>query len=101
VQLRGVVQLLDVRRDPTTEDVDTLDLMADVGVPVLLVVTKTDKLTLAASRKRVTEIAALLSVEQDAIVPVSSETGAGREELAQAIVALVNQPSWRSRDSGE
>ena len=98
-QLRGVVQLLDVRRDPTPDDVDTLDLMADVGVPVLLVVTKTDKLTRAASERRVAAIATLLSVEQDAIVPVSSETGAGRDELAQAIMALVNQPSWRGGDS--
>jgi GTP-binding protein len=99
-QLRGVVQLLDVRRDPTPDDVEVLDLLADVGVPVLLVVTKTDKLTRAASERRVADIATLLSVDQDAIVPVSSETGAGRDELAQAIVALVTQQSWRGGDPG-
>lgn len=94
--LRGVVQLLDIRRDPTDDDLEMLDLLAAVGVPVLIVVTKVDKLTSAAAKRRVAELAALLSVEQDAIVPVSSTTGAGRDELAQAIVSLVNEPSWRT-----
>jgi GTP-binding protein len=94
--LRGVVQLLDIRHDPTAHDREVLDLLASIGVPVLIVVTKADKLTTAAAARRLEEIAALLSVEQDAIVPVSSTTGAGRDELARAIVSLVNEPSWRA-----
>jgi hypothetical protein len=37
----------------------------------------------------------MLSLDADAIVPVSSVTGAGRDELAAALVALTEQPSWR------
>ena len=42
--LQGVVQLLDVRHDPTDEDLQMLDFLADLGAPTLVVLTKTDKL---------------------------------------------------------
>jgi GTP-binding protein len=96
-ELRGVVQLLDIRRDPTGDDVAMFDLLADIGVPVLVAVTKTDKPGRTDVDRRLKELRAVLSVEQDAIVPVSSRTGAGRDELAQAILALVRQPSWKSQ----
>ena len=34
--LRGVVQLLDVRRDPTEDDMIMFDFLAEVGVPVVV-----------------------------------------------------------------
>src|ERR1043165_2117992 len=41
--LRGIVQLLDVRHDPTKDDLQMLDFLATVGVPTMVVMTKTDK----------------------------------------------------------
>lgn len=98
-ELRGVVQLLDVRHDPTPDDERSLALLSDVGVPVLIVATKTDKLSAKAAHERVLHLAGVLETDEDAIVPVSSRTGAGRDELAGAILALLEQPSWRSRDA--
>ena len=88
-QLRGVVQLLDVRHDPTEEDRQMLDFLADVSVPVMFVATKTDKLSHAAAKRRVQELAIMLQVDEDHIIPFSAQTGAGRDELAEAISGLL------------
>jgi GTP-binding protein len=73
-----------------------LGRLADIGVPTLIVVTKIDKLSPTRAAARVDALATMLSVDQDAIVPVSSETGKGRDELAEALVALLDQPAWRN-----
>ncbi|HSU97135.1 MAG TPA: ribosome biogenesis GTP-binding protein YihA/YsxC [Gemmatimonadaceae bacterium] len=88
-QLRGVVQLLDVRHDPTEDDRQMLDFLADVTVPVMFVATKTDKLSQAAAARRVQELAIMLQVDEDHIIPFSAQTGAGRDELAEAIAGLL------------
>jgi len=88
-QLRGVVQLLDVRHDPTEDDRQMLDFLADVSVPVMFVATKTDKLSQAAATRRVQELAIMLQVDEDHIIPFSAQTGVGRDELAEAISGLL------------
>ena len=93
--LRGVVQLLDVRRDPTDDDRLMLDLLAEIGVPTIICVTKVDKLSRAAAAERVAEIARGISVDEDQIIPFSATKGTGRNELASALVSLLAQPLWR------
>ncbi len=93
-QLRGVVLLLDVRRDPTDDDRVMLDFLADVGVPTLVAVTKMDKLARQAGAQRVVQLSAALDLDPDQIIPVSAHTGEGRTALAQAIVSLLEAPSW-------
>lgn len=87
--LRGVVQLLDVRHDPTDDDRQMLDFLADVGVPAMFVATKTDKLSKLAVSKRVSDLAIILQVDEDHIIPFSAQTGEGRDELAGAIAGLL------------
>lgn len=91
--LKGIVQLLDVRRDPSDDDRQMLDLLAEVGVPTIICVTKTDKLTRAAAAARVKAIARDVALDEDQIIAFSATTGAGRDELAAALVALLAQPS--------
>src|SRR5687768_791559 len=43
-QLRGVVQLMDSRRDPTDDDEKMMEFLADLGPPTIVVLTKIDKL---------------------------------------------------------
>lgn len=88
-RLRGVVQLLDVRHDPTDDDRQMLDFLADVGVPAMFVATKIDKLSKLAADQRVRELAIILQVDEDHIIPFSAQTGAGRDELAGAIAGLL------------
>ena len=94
-QLQGVVQLLDVRRDPSDDDRTMLEFLGELGVPTIIVVTKTDKLGAAAATVRIDELARSLALSEDQIISFSAVTGRGRNELASAIVDLLSQPSWR------
>lgn len=94
-QLRGIVLLLDVRRDPTEEDLAMLDYLADLGIPTLVVITKIDKLGATARRERVQAILDATGVDETQVVASSAHSGTGRDELAEAVVALVAQPAWR------
>ena len=94
-QLRGVVQLLDVRREPSDDDLQMLDYLAELEVPMLIAVTKVDKLSRAAAQTRIAEISRTLMLEPEQVIPFSAHTGLGRDELAEAVVQLVNEPAWR------
>ncbi|MGQ0643281.1 MAG: ribosome biogenesis GTP-binding protein YihA/YsxC [Gemmatimonadaceae bacterium] len=87
--LRGLVMLLDVRRDLTPDDEQMLAFLAERGLPVLIVVTKIDKLSPRAVDGRVAELTAALGLAPDQVVPFSAVTGRGRDELAAAVVELV------------
>jgi GTP-binding protein len=87
--LRGLVLLLDSRRDPGDDDRAMLDYLADHGTPVLVAITKMDKFGLDTGRLRVAAIAAALELDADQVVPVSARTGMGRDEIAAAVMELV------------
>ena len=93
--LRGVVLLLDVRHDPTADDRVMLDTLGDIGVPTLLALTKVDKLGLVARAKRVTELCASLGVDEEQVIPFSAHGHIGRDELAEALVQLLDAGPWR------
>jgi GTP-binding protein len=95
-QLRGVVQLLDVRHAPTADDLQMVEFLAEIEVPTIIVLTKVDKLAKSAVGGRVGEFAQELGVVPEQLVPFSSVTGQGRDELAEAIVELASGPAWRS-----
>jgi GTP-binding protein len=86
--LRGVVQLIDVRRDPSDDDIQMLDFLSDLGTPTIVAITKVDKLSPTAKAARVAELTASLGLDAEQVIPFSAQTGAGRDELAAAIVAL-------------
>ncbi|HST06998.1 MAG TPA: ribosome biogenesis GTP-binding protein YihA/YsxC, partial [Gemmatimonadaceae bacterium] len=88
-QLRGIVLLLDIRREPSDDDRAMLDFLAETEVPTIVALTKLDKLGRAAGRERATEIARSLELEAEQVISFSSQTGEGRVELLEAIVDLV------------
>lgn len=95
-QLRGIVQLLDVRHDPTNDDREMLDFLADLEVPTIVVLTKIDKLQKRALAERVRAVAAMVAMPPEQVISFSATTGEGRDELAAAVVEAVTQPSWRA-----
>lgn len=94
-QLRGIVQLLDARHDPTPDDQQMLEFLGDLGVPTIVALTKIDKLAAKDSAKRISELANRLGLDAEQMIPFSAVTGKGRDELAEAIQDLLAQPSWR------
>lgn len=94
-ELRGIVQLLDVRHDPTGDDRQMLEFLAKLGIPTLFALTKTDKLRQAQRAARLRELKEDLGVPEEQVIPFSAVTGEGRDDLAAAVVALVEQPAWK------
>ncbi len=94
--LAGVVLLLDVRHDPTDDDRVMLDFLAEVGAPTIVAATKVDKIKPMAAIERIHALAKLVGLDAEQIVPFSARTGAGRDELASALVELLAMPDWRS-----
>ena len=66
-----------------------LDFLADLEVPVIIAVTKVDKLSPPQAARRMEELARSLGMDMDQLIPFSSHTGQGRDELAAAIEQLV------------
>lgn len=94
-KLAGVVLLLDVRHDPSPDDLQMLDFLAEVGAPTIVVATKTDKMGPVVAANRIQEMAEALGLDADQMVSFSSRTGEGRDELATALMDLLQQPDWR------
>jgi GTP-binding protein len=85
--LAGVVWLLDIRHQPSNDDLEMQQLLAGSGRPVLAVLTKADKLTRSALPARVRELAEALGLQQDQVEITSSHSKTGIVELATSIVA--------------
>src|SRR5207249_6075231 len=77
--LRGIVQLLDVRHDMSSDERQMVDFLATVGVPTLFAVTKIDKLTRARRDARIADLTRELGAEPEQVIPFSAVTGEGRD----------------------
>lgn len=94
-ELRLLVLLLDVRRDPSVRDFELLRWLGSSRVPHAVVLTKTDKLSRSQLMQREKAIGMALAAElgaSPALLPVSAVTGAGRQGLWQAISAAASAP---------
>jgi GTP-binding protein len=89
--LRGVVQLIDMRHDPTAGDRQLLQYIAELGVPALIVLTKSDKLGVSARAKQEQKLVAALGLPRDQVIAFSAETGAGRDELLASLAGLLGE----------
>jgi GTP-binding protein len=87
--LRGIVLLLEVRRDPTPDDLAFVDFLAETGVPVLVAVTKADKVAPQVIEQRLASLMEALHLSEDQLLAVSARTGAGIAQLEQAIAKLL------------
>ncbi|HYW51288.1 MAG TPA: ribosome biogenesis GTP-binding protein YihA/YsxC [Gemmatimonadaceae bacterium] len=93
--LRGVVLLLDVRHDPTSDDRIMLETLGDIGVPTLIALTKVDKLGAQSRGKRVRELCEKAGLDEDQVIPFSAHDNIGRDELADALMQLLDAGPWR------
>jgi GTP-binding protein len=90
-QLRGIVLLLDIRREPSEDDRAMLDFLADLGVPTIVALTKSDKLNKSEARAKVTDVSRKLALEPEQVIQFSAHSGEGRNELLEAITQLVER----------
>lgn len=87
-ELIGLVLLLDCRRDVTEADWRLIEWLSERKLPVVVAVTKADKLTRDKLNRRVKTIETELGV---AAIPFSVVTGIGKSELWRALNDLVSE----------
>lgn len=87
--LSGVLWLLDIRHDPTADDQAYADLLAARALPVLVALTKADKLPYAQRRRRLSELTRTLALPAEQVQLTSSTTGLGINLLGESLLALV------------
>lgn len=84
--IKLVVQLLDMRHDPTEDDNTMLGFLADSGYPFVCVLTKCDKLNKSERLARREAFAAnALLKGAKCVIEASAQTGEGIEELKKII----------------
>ena len=94
-QLRGIVFLVDCRRDPNPEDMDIIQVLRSKNLPVVLVATKIDKLK--SSAEFANSLNALEDFYNTEPLFFSSTTRQGRPELW----ARVNELLFSEDDAEE
>ena len=87
--LRGVVQLVDSRIGLTADDVDMINWLIDSEIPFIVVATKVDKLNATNRKNNLAQLREDLHfTDDDVLVPFSSQTREGKEELWREIFKL-------------
>ena len=87
--LRAAVLLQDIRREPGEDEGLFVEWLHARQIPVILAVTKLDKLKRSQRGSRIRELRDALPVQRDWIVPTSATSGEGIDELWKTIDALL------------
>jgi GTP-binding protein len=89
--VKGVVHLVDARREPTDHDINMVAYLAELGIPALVILTKMDKLKHSERKKAIARAVSALELDEDQLLPFSSKTGEGREDLLEALDSLLSE----------
>ena len=88
-----VVQLVDMRHPPTKDDLHMIEFLCDGGFPFLVALTKSDKLNQTERRQRLAALEEAFSdYEGLRLIPFSSVTGEGVEELREILSSVAEEP---------
>ena len=88
--LRAVVSLVDLRHDPSADDVQMYDFLKYYEIPVIVVATKADKIPRGKWNKHESAIKKKLQFEaNDRFIIFSSETRQGYDQAWDAIVESI------------
>lgn len=84
-QLMHVLHLVDIRHDPTQDDIAMSQYFRQMDIPFTVVATKADKISRGARMKHIAPICRALLVQPWEVVPYSSEDGSGRDKLLEIV----------------
>ncbi|MBR6185694.1 MAG: YihA family ribosome biogenesis GTP-binding protein [Clostridia bacterium] len=90
--LRLTLHLVDIRHEPTQDDVQMNAFLRGRGLPFLVVATKADKISRGARMKNLAPICRALQVQPWQVICYSSENGDGRDALLSAIEQALEAP---------
>lgn len=89
--LKTVFVLVDCRIKPTELDHMMLDFLNSYQIPFMVVMTKVDKLAKSKVSQAASVIARELGIRKEMIIPFSSETGVGKENLLSYIESVIEE----------
>jgi len=88
--LFGLILLIDIRRDPGTEELEMVDWLESHKMPYLVILTKADKLSKTKQDKRLLSICSRLNREKNSVILFSSKTKKGRDAILEEIENLID-----------
>lgn len=89
--LRGVVVIIDIRRDPNKGDLDLMSWLNQYGIASIIVLTKIDKLSRQKAHTRAKQIARELEkVSSDKPILFSAKTREGRDKIWDRMNELIS-----------
>ena len=86
-RIKAVFMLLDIRHDPTASDRQMLEWLAHYQFNIIAVATKSDKIKKSAVPQRLKQLRESTRIAN--IMPFSSETKSGRDELWEIILEII------------
>ena len=88
--LRGVVIIIDARTGPTPLDLSLIQWLRGLSLPALIVLTKADKLSKNKMTQAMRQTAEALAIDPEQVCTFSAHTGAGKKELWQKLLRLID-----------
>lgn len=88
-ELLHVLCLVDIRHEPTQDDVQMNTFLRQMGIPFTVIATKADKISRGARQKQLAPICRALLVQPWQIICFSSEDGTGRDTLLEKLEAVL------------
>lgn len=90
--LKGIIMLVDIRHEPTGDDVTMAEYVKATGKSLIVVATKADKISRAHYKKQADTIRKILNLDERInVIPFSSEKKIGIDETWTAIESLLNR----------
>jgi len=88
--LRLVVLIIDSRHDPTRDDMQMVEYLHYLEIPLLIIATKLDKVPQSKRAKQLKATKAMFSSYDDVtIIPFSAETGENKDKVWSAMEAYL------------
>lgn len=97
-ELLHVFCLVDIRHDPTSDDVQMNQFLRQMNIPFTVIATKADKISRGARQKYLAPICRALLVQPWQIICFSSEDGTGREQVLETIDGILDISSAESNE---
>lgn len=102
--LAHVIMLVDIRHDPTRDDIGMINYLHSYALPFTVVATKADKIGKTKIFERVNSIGNYLAIGGKSVIPTSSETGYNKDKLLNKIaevLAIYNDKSFSEIDEDD
>ena len=102
--LTHVIMLVDIRHDPTKDDLSMINYLHSYALPFTVVATKADKIGKTRIYERVKSIGNYLAIGMDKVIATSAENGYGKDKLIakiDEILQILNDDFYKENNDEE